>query len=486
VKGARPPSLTSVLGAMETTAEVTVPKDPFQRIIGQDNAVALVRSAVTQRRHVLLCGAPGVGKSLIAEAAYTLLPKPREEIRLRHDSLRPDRPRVVVIRVGDDHEQEEQANGASDCSYIRPEEMPFEVASRMGYRCPRCGSFSSPSQSTCVDCGSPKRCDWLGDGSYHGLFRALDVVGERALICVTCREKVNGAMHQVEYRRTGHDLIQVVRGLEHDNPASSAVSENDEHVLVSLTSPRFVRVTGANEVELLGDVKHDPYGSAESLGMPAYRRAVPGAIHEAHEGLLYIDEIGTLGPYQKHLLTAMQDRKYPITGHNPQSSGAAVRVDDVPCDFLLFASCNPEDLPSVLPPLRSRIRGYGYEIMLSSSMPKTPQNVEKTVQFVAQTVEQDGRIPHLTAGSVESILRISEEFAHKLDGQKEALTLRLRDLGGVIRIAGDLAVRDDENLILPEHVTQAEEVFNGVGGLGTQAVRPDGAKYVGEYGSYFF
>lgn len=478
--------MTSVLGAMETTAEVTVPRDPFERIVGQDHAIALVRSAVTQRRHVLLCGVPGVGKSLLAEAAYTLLPKPREEIRLRRDPLHPDRPRVLVIRVSDKDEQREHADSESDCVYVRPEEMPFEVASKMGYRCPRCGSFSSPSQSVCVDCGSPKRCDWLGDGSYHGLFRALDVVGERALMSVACRENVGGSVHQVEYRRTGHDSIQVVSGLELDSPAGARVSENEEQVLVSIGSPRFIRVTGANEVELLGDVKHDPYGSAEALGVPAYKRVVPGAIHEAHEGLLYIDEIGTLGQHQKHLLTAMQDRKYPITGHNPQSSGAAVRVDDVPCDFLLFASCNPEDLPSVLPPLRSRIRGYGYEIMLSPSMPKTPQNVEKTVQFIAQTIEQDGRIPHLTADSVESILRISEDIAHRLDGQRGALTLRLRDLGGLVRIAGDLAVRDRADFVLPEHVKQAEALFNGIGDLGSLGVRSDDTKYVGEYGSYFF
>jgi len=485
-RGARPSKLTSVLGTMETTAEVAIPKDPFERIIGQDQAVALVRSAITQRRHVLLCGVPGIGKSMLAEAAYALLPKPREEIRLRQDSLHPDRPCVVVIRGGDENGQRQSANAESDCVYMRPEDIPFEVASKMGYRCPRCGSYSSPSQSICVDCGSPKRCDWLGNGSYHGLFRALDVVGERALMSVTCRENLSGKVYQVDYRRTGRDLIQVIKEQECDGPVQASVNDNEEHVLVSLNSPRFIRLSGASEVELLGDVKHDPYGSAQALGVPAYRRVVPGAIHEAHEGILYVDEIGTLGLHQKHLLTAMQDRKYPITGHNPQSSGAAVRVDDVPCDFLLFASCNPEDLPSVLPPLRSRIRGYGYEIMLSSSAPKTPQSIEKMLQFIAQTVREDGRIPHLTAESVESVLRISEDIAYKLDGQKGALTLRLRDLGGLVRIAGDLAVRDRADLVLPEHIKQAETLFNGIGRTGTQAVyQDDASKYISEYGSYF-
>jgi len=40
--------------------------------------------------------------------------------------------------------------------------------------------------------------------------------------------------------------------------------------------------------------------------------------------------------------------------------------------------------------------------------------------------------------------------------------LRLRELGGLIRIAGDLAVQDGEHLVQPNHVTSAEVLSRGI------------------------
>jgi lon-related putative ATP-dependent protease len=189
---------------------------------------------------------------------------------------------------------------------------------------------------------------------------------------------------------------------------------------------------------------------------------VPGAIHEAHEGILYIDEIAALGSYQAHLLTAMQDREYAISGHNPLSSGAAVRVDAVPCDFILFASCNTENIGNILPALRSRIKGYGYELMLSSHMDKTPENCDDVVRFIAQTVEEDGRIPHLSSDAAREVLSVAESLAYRFDGKRNKLTLRLRELGGLVRIAGDIAVQDGSELVQPEHVSRAEVLSRGI------------------------
>jgi ATP-dependent Lon protease len=55
----------------------------------------------------------------------------------------------------------------------------------------------------------------------------------------------------------------------------------------------------------------------------------------------------------------MQERRFPIAGRHPQSAGASTRVDDVPCNFVLVAACNIQDLPQILSPLRSRIAGEG-------------------------------------------------------------------------------------------------------------------------------
>src|SRR5207247_4736040 len=53
------------LDDFETTAEIAIPDDPLKRVVGQDEAVKLARIAANQRRHFLLVGPPGTGKSLI-------------------------------------------------------------------------------------------------------------------------------------------------------------------------------------------------------------------------------------------------------------------------------------------------------------------------------------------------------------------------------------------------------------------------------------
>src|SRR5690606_28659216 len=118
----------------------------------------------------------------------------------------------------------------------------------------------------------------------------------------------------VVFERAG-DQIRVL-----DEKALAKRRESDKNTnhktLVKLERNPFVLATGASETELLGDVRHDPYGGHPGLGTPAYERVVPGSIHEANEGVLFIDEISHLGDLQRHILTAMQERKFPIMGRN--------------------------------------------------------------------------------------------------------------------------------------------------------------------------
>src|SRR3989338_151292 len=94
------------------------------------------------------------------------------------------------------------------------------------------------------------------------------------------------------------------------------------------------------------------------LGTPAYERVTAGMIHKANMGVLFIDEIATLPLHQQQeLLTAMQEKKYPITGQSERSSCAMTITEPVPCDFILVAAGNLEAMKHVHPALRSRIRG---------------------------------------------------------------------------------------------------------------------------------
>ncbi len=189
------------------------------------------------------------------------------------------------------------------------------------------------------------------------------------------------------------------------------------------------------------------------LGTPAFERLIPGIIHKANKGVLFIDEIGNLQTHsQQELLTAMQEKKYPITGQSERSSGAMVRSDPCPCDFILVAAGTNETIQKMHPALRSRIRGYGYEIQMNSTMPDTPENHDKIAVFVAQEVAKDKKIPHFTKEAIDFIIQEARVRA----GTSEKLTLRLRELGGLVRAAGDLALEEKAHYVLPEHVKKAK------------------------------
>jgi Lon-like ATP-dependent protease len=152
--------------------------------------------------------------------------------------------------------------------------------------------------------------------------------------------------------------------------------------------------------------------------------------------VLFIDEIASLKiRSQQELLTAMQEKKYSITGQSENSSGAIVKTEPVPCDFVLVAAGNYMDMPAMHPALRSRIRGNGYEVYVQDTIEDTPQNEDKYVQFVAQEVRKDGKIPHFTFAAVQEVI----DEARRKAGRKRRLSLNLRELGGLVRAAGDIA-----------------------------------------------
>lgn len=191
------------------------------------------------------------------------------------------------------------------------------------------------------------------------------------------------------------------------------------------------------------------------LETPPHLRVIPGAIHRAHKGVLFIDEIGTLKPEtQIELLTVLQEKKYPIYGRSERSAGSMVRTTPAPADFVLVAAGNIETLKLLHPALRSRIRGYGYEVLMNTEVEFTPENVLKFARFVAQEVVKDGKIPHFTKEAVIEIIKEAQRRA----GRKGYLSLRLRDLGGLVRLAGDIAKSKGKEFVDREDVLKAKEL----------------------------
>ncbi len=437
--------------SFKSTDEVPVPKDPFMRIIGQEKAVRMAKISAKQRRHLLLVGPPGTGKSLIARSISFILPKPKQQISVLHNPEKPERP-ILKIETIEDITKSSLQKKEPIGKIIEPEDAPISVAEELGFRCRRCGEISSPNLDFCPACGARK--DILSDNPFDDLLIGFGKVGKKK---VTKRKRVtpDGKVEVLTYEVYG-DKIRVLKDSELRKLRKFGTKEAKK-VLVPLNRNTFVQATGASESELLGDVQHDPYGGHPEIGIPPYMRVIPGAVHEAHEGVLYIDELSSLDyPLQKSILTAMQDKKFPITGRNTTSTGAAIKVNDVPCDFIFVGAMNFNDINLIHPALRSRIRGEGYEVLMDVAMKDTLLNRAKIAQFVAQEIKKDGKIPHATKKAVEEIIKEAKRIAKIID-EVSGITLRLRKLAGVVKLAGDLAVMEKSEFIDVHHVKEALE-----------------------------
>ena len=450
----------------KTTKDIVIPKDPFERIIGQPEAVAIAKMVPYQRRHLLLVGPPGTGKSMIAQAIASVLTTPKYEVSVIDNPENSERP-LVEIRdenaIKKDKKQEKQLG-----TEVSPFDMPSFVAERLGFRCRRCSTLSPFTEPMCPACGAPK--------DNRAMFNMPPPPNAPPqpdkMRVATTRKSIDGKEEVIIYERTSEGKVIMLKQEELKKMEEMA-KKSKRKVIVPLKRSTFVQASGGSETELLGDIRHDPYGGHHQLGTPSYTRVTPGAVHEAHEGVLFIDELSTLGNLQRHLLTAMQDKHFAIVGRNPMSSGASVRVDGVPCDFIFVGSCNINDVKGITPPLRSRIRGDGYECLMNAYMDENDANEEKLIQFIAQEIVKDGKIPHAEHDAVEMVVDEARGIAKRIDNVR-GFTLRLRNLSGIVKMAGDMAATEKKELIEKKDVK-----------IAIKESRPIEEKLREKYGSWY-
>jgi len=397
----------------KTTQDINVPELLLDQVIGQDRAVDIVRKAAEQKRHVMLIGDPGTGKSMVARAMTAFLPKEElEDIIAYPNGDDPNTPHIRVVPGGKANEivksqrLEAKKKKEQQSSFIVSFAVLIVVLSAVL-------AFAPALE------GGETHPEWLFFGFIAAFF--LFLIFSRG---------------------------SLMRGNKMTNVPKILVSHEKKDM------PPFIDATAAHSGALLGDVRHDPFQSA-GLETPPHQLVEAGSIHRAHKGVLYIDEINTLSlPSQQHLLTAIQDKKFQVTGQSERSFGAMVKTEPVPCDFILVSAGNLDALKGMHPALRSRIRGYGYEVYLHSSMEDTDENREKLIRFVAQEVKKDEKIPHFDKDAVAEIIHEAQRRA----GRKGKLSLRLRELGGLIRSAGDIAVEKNDKIVTVKHVLEAKKI----------------------------
>ena len=401
----------------KTTSELKVSPKISEQIIGQDTALSLIKKAAQHRRHIILIGKPGTGKSLLGQAMAELMPTAGElkDVLCYPNEKDPNNPLI--------------------------KEFPAEEG-----------------EKTIVKVRSTLEASIATKRFYLTIFGLAFVIFIGYFLWNTFKTTEYGPLAIVQGVSTVIWILFIgfllLSGAPGALKALTGLAMIPKPIITHKKSDPapFLDATGAHAGALLGDVLHDPLQSG-GLGTPPHERVMPGMIHRANGGVLFIDEIATLSPKsQQELLTVLQEKKYPITGQSEQSSGAMTRSQPVPADFVLVAAGNEETIVRMHPALRSRIRGYGYEIHMNHDMDDTEENKTKIALFVAQEVIKDKKIPHFSRDAIEEI--ISE--AKKRSGTSGKLTLHLRELGGLIRAAGDLAREEKKDLVERTHVLRAK------------------------------
>ena len=391
---------------IESTEDIAVPKLLIDQVIGQEQGVEIVRKAAEQRRHVMLIGDPGTGKSMLARSISELLPKEElQDVLVYNNHEDNNEPRIRVVPAGK----------GKEIVQVQKAQAMIEKEKR------------AKSQMLLVFAIVGIGILFFISTGFNPMMIFYSLIAA-AFVFMALR-----------YTNQRNENANIPKGLVlHDREQNA----------------QFVDATGTHAGALLGDVRHDPFQSG-GLETPAHDRVEAGAIHKAHKGVLYIDEINLLRiESQQALLTAIQEGEFSISGQSERSAGAMTKTEPVPCNFILVAAGNLDAIQGMHPALRSRIRGYGYEVYMNSTIPDTQENREKLVRFIAQEVAKDEKIGHFSKEAIGEIIHEAQRRA----GRQMHLSLRLRELGGLVRVAGDIARELNEDTITGEHVMKAKTI----------------------------
>jgi len=393
----------NLLGGLdiETSEDITVPEKLINQVIGQDRARNIIKKAAKQHRHVMMIGAPGTGKSMLSKAMTEMMPKENlKDVLIYHNDKDKNAPKVRTVPSG------------KGKSIVEAHQEEVDRKNKIN--------------------------------NYIMFIIMIGVLIYAVIAGQIIFGIIAAILIYIAFRYIKKNIESDMPNLLIDN------SDNNE-------AP-FEDATGAHAGALLGDVRHDPFQSG-GMETPTHNRVEAGAIQKADNGVLFIDEINTLDiRSQQKLMTAIQNGEFAITGQSERSSGAMVQTDPVPTNFIMVAAGNMDAIENMHPALRDRLRGYGYEVYMDDDIEDTPESRRKFARFVAQEVERDGNIPHFDKEAIKEVILEAKRKA----GKKGKITLKLRNLGGIVRTAGDIAKEQNKEYTTREDVLQAKKMSQSI------------------------
>ncbi len=469
-----PETLKSHLRYFETTAEITVPEDPIERVVFQDRAKSAIRKIAQNRGHILMVGRPGTGKSLLANMFKEVLDRSLGEY------LRPNQSILAFpgkdnhhIRIAYESAEKvdklvtkllEDIQTASENSAEFNLEEPIRSVRRARY-----WFVAGAVLSAAAGLLFPPAFVATGLTGIGAIFMYIQENQYKAQEKIQ-RESSGGRPHKVKH------LMDMVPEVLFDPRRETEL---------------MARVSLPDAPNMKGGFRHDPYQSGQ-LHTPVHKRAFLGA--HATAPIIYIDELKTMVKtgYMSELLEIMQAKSYHLEGGRNSGSGAADRSEDpIRAENIFIACCNHDTLSYLKQDgdgaFLSRIEDKGEVIEMESAVAESRETILQVAQYVKQEIDglgeefdalwgdilekegRDGvrkRCQHIMGRALPpdyaltkrefeqgAVMEIIKELRCRAGDEK--LSCILRPINGVIKSAEFIAIAENAPLVEPRHIRQA-------------------------------
>ncbi len=469
-----PEFLDRHLSGFQDTSEITVPDDPIEKVIFQNEAKKAIRKIAQNKGHILMVGRPGTGKSLLANMFKDVI-----DVSLG-DYIRPKESIAAFPGKDDNHvrfayaspeildKQIEKITEDIDNARCNVEPFSLKEQIRQVNKVRNVLLFMTLS-SLCLGFVFPQVFILTG----------LCGIGSIFMFMQANNHKVQERIQQDNQTGRKNEMKQLVDMI----PEVLYDPRKDKDLMVCISEP--------DARSMKGGFRHDPYQSG-NLQTPIHKRTYLGA--HAKSPIIYIDELKTLvrSGYMSSLLEIMQNKEYILEGGKNTGSGAADRSENMlKANNIIIACCNHDTLSFLQSEgdgaFLSRIEDKGEIVQMESSVEETPETLMQTARYIKQEIisigtefrdtwgeiiEKEGYIGvrqrsekifgrTLPAGYVlkereftrNAVAEIVKELRCRAsDGKLSAI---LRPINGIIKTAEHEAILENADFVTARHVKKA-------------------------------